>query len=81
MMSLGNISKRFGQLGLCKHLQKHLFGLNGVSYYTLADIPSNMSKVTERIEVSYLVREQPFILFVQTPIIHYSLREFTMTQK
>lgn len=30
-MSLGNIGKRFGQLGLYKYLQKHLFGLNGVT--------------------------------------------------
>lgn len=29
--------------------------------------------VTKRMEVGYLVREQPFILFVQGPLIHIPL--------
>lgn len=33
-MSWGIFSKSFGQLGLCKRLQKHLFGLNEVTVIT-----------------------------------------------
>lgn len=44
-------------------MQKHLFGLNEVSYYTLAGIPNIVSKVTKRIEVSYLENSLLFCLF------------------
>lgn len=46
MMSLVNISERLGQLGLCKHLKALVWPKWSHSYYTLADIPSSMSKVT-----------------------------------